>query len=101
MSWNEVFSLALAMIGGAALGVFFFGGLWWTIKQLPHARQPALLIMGSFLVRIGVLIGGLYVLAAGQLLALAAALVGVLLARSLIVRRQTRAPLGVSHAAKP
>lgn len=43
-----------AFIVGSGLGLFYFGGLWLTVKQLPVTRHPYRLICLSFLSRLGV-----------------------------------------------
>lgn len=40
--------------GGVALGLFFFGGLWFTVQRLGSARRPALLMLGSLAARLAV-----------------------------------------------
>jgi F1F0 ATPase subunit 2 len=43
-----------ALIVGSGLGLFYFGGLWLTVKQLPVTEHPYRLICLSFLSRLGV-----------------------------------------------
>ena len=38
---------------GILLGIFYFGGLWMTVRALPHAKHPAFLVLGSYLFRLG------------------------------------------------
>ncbi len=45
---NEFFILILSLASGIGLGIFYFGGLWLTLKRLPCAQQPVLLTLGSF-----------------------------------------------------
>lgn len=78
---------AIAIVVGLALGGFFFGGLWWTVRRLPTARHPAALALGSFLVRTAVTAGGIFLAADGRLGPLAAALAAVLVVRFVAVRR--------------
>lgn len=42
----------MALVVGAGLGLFYFGGLWLTIQQLPIAQHPYRLIAFSFLSRL-------------------------------------------------
>lgn len=70
---------------GAALGALFFGGLWWTLRQLPDAKSPALLTLVSALVRMAVALSGLYICARISLAALLVCLTGFLLARALLI----------------
>ncbi|MCF8043294.1 MAG: hypothetical protein K9K36_13965 [Desulfarculaceae bacterium] len=79
--------LALAFAAGLAVGWFFFYGLWWTVRRLPTSRHPALLTLGSLGLRMGVSLGVLFVVMAGDWRRLAAAVVGVVVMRLILVRR--------------
>lgn len=57
--WLWIAEIAGAVIVGVILGLFYFGGLWWTVRRVMHSRRPGLLIFASFLVR---LLGTLVVL---------------------------------------
>ncbi|MFT5416661.1 MAG: F1F0 ATPase subunit 2, partial [Gammaproteobacteria bacterium] len=50
--------LVLAWMAGGLLGALFFGGLWWTVRQAVSAKQPALWVFGSFLLRTSVTLAG-------------------------------------------
>jgi hypothetical protein len=39
---NETLLMILAFIAGIALGIIFFGGLWFTVKKIVAAKMPAL-----------------------------------------------------------
>jgi len=80
--------LAVALVAGLALGAGFFEGLRRTVVRVPGARHPALLVLGSFAIRVVIMAGFLVVLArAGGGAALAAATAGIVLARAGVVRR--------------
>jgi len=49
----------LVLLGGFALGIFFYGGLWLTVRALPTSRHAVLLALASFWGRTGLVIGGL------------------------------------------
>jgi len=51
MSLN-IYSL-LYLFVGLGLGLFYFGGLWLTIKNMNQARSPIVLTLGSFILRTG------------------------------------------------
>ncbi len=96
MPWLELLSSVLA---GALLGVFFFGGLWWTVNNLAGARRPALLVLVSFTLRTGVLLGGFYLLLTGAAAGsgwppLLAALAGFVIVRlaAMFLARPERTP---------
>ena len=89
---NDFPMLALAMLGGVLLGVFFFGGLWWTIQKGVASETPALWFLGSLLLRTGTILAGFYFVAQHDWSALVACLFGFLVARVVVVRRLSRAP---------
>ena len=82
---NELVHLLIAFLVGAATGGFFFGGLWWTVRQVTKAR-PAWLFLVSFLVRVAAVGAILFLLFHNHGDRLAVALVGFLAARALLIR---------------
>ena len=44
----------VAFIVGAGLGLFYFGGLWLTVQQLPVTQHPYRLIFFSLILRLGI-----------------------------------------------
>lgn len=75
---------------GAVLGVFYFGGLWLTVRRVTDSDRPKLLLLGSFLVRTLIVLAGFYSVL--QIMGphwewLAVSLVGFLGMRFLLVRR--------------
>ncbi|MBP7778840.1 MAG: ATP synthase subunit I [Acidobacteria bacterium] len=81
---NETLNLALAGLAGVALGMAFFGGLWWTIRRGLASTQPALWFLGSLLVRTAVAAGGFYLVGGGQWTRLLACLLGFVAARAVV-----------------
>ncbi len=57
---NETLTVILAFAAGSALGAFFFGGLWWTVRRGISSPRPALWFAGSMLLRISVVLVGFY-----------------------------------------
>ncbi len=88
---NDILALALAFFGGALLGTFFFGGLWWTVQKGVASERPALWFLGSLLLRTGLILAGFYFVSQGHWSRLVACLVGFLIARIIVVRRLTHA----------
>lgn len=84
---NEIFVLALAMISGSVLGVFYFGGLWMTLRHLSRSRQPALLTLISFLVRSVVCLFCFYLVASNSLGGLVSSLAGFTLIKLALTHR--------------
>ncbi len=93
-------TLLLAWIGGGALGAFFFGGLWWTVRRAVVARRPALWIFGSLLFRTCAVLTGFFLLSGRRLDRLLLCVVGFLMAR-VLVTRLTRSPDQTASGATP
>lgn len=83
---SRIVELGFALLAGGGLGVFYFAGLWWTVRKLPAAHTPALLSVGSFLLRTAVVLAGFYVVMGGQWERMVACLVGFMTARVVMVR---------------
>lgn len=79
-------SLFAPWLAGLALGVFFFGGLWWTVRKGVRSNNPAFWFTGSLLVRMGVTMAGMYVFASGGWERLLACVAGFFIARVLVTR---------------
>lgn len=75
-----------AFAGGIVLGALFFAGLWLSVRRLGHAKRLGLVLVVSYVVRMIVVIGGLFLLSDGDWRRLAAALTGFILMRMLMVR---------------
>ena len=84
---SDVPGLVLAFVAGFALGSLYFAGLWLTVRRLPDASRPALLMLGSLVLRLAVVLAGFYLVAAGHWARLALALLGFVGARVVIARR--------------
>jgi F1F0 ATPase subunit 2 len=92
--------LLLVLLGSAALGALFFGGLGLTVGRLAQIRRPAAWLAVSFLVRSAIVLAGLPLLMDGRWERLLAALIGFHLARSVVLRAARRAPRGRPRAAE-
>lgn len=79
--------LLLSFLLGAIIGGLYFSGLWFTVRQLPNAGRPALLLIGSFSLRLALFLAAIYLLAASHWSYMVSALAGVLLARTLLIQR--------------
>ena len=82
----DVLPLILAFATGIALGGWFFGGLWVTVRRIPTTASPALLAFGSFWLRLAVCAIGFYVVMGGQWERLLVCLCGFLSMRHVLVR---------------
>ncbi len=83
MSETSVFIFAL--FAGVALGVFFFGGLWWTTRKIISSAQPVLWFLGGLLSRMTVTLSGFYLVAQGNWQRLLFCVLGFFLARTLVM----------------
>ncbi len=89
--------LILSLIVGLALGLFFFGGLWWTVRKAINSNNPALWFFGSVMLRMAVVISGFYLVMAGDWRRLCIALAGFIIAR-MLVTHFSPSPQENSHA---
>jgi F1F0 ATPase subunit 2 len=53
---NEQIFMIVALITGGVLGMLFFGGLWFTVRKAMTSKTPALLFLGSFMLRVGIVL---------------------------------------------
>jgi F1F0 ATPase subunit 2 len=83
---NEWLLLVPSLIGGLALGAFYFGGLWLTVRRLPDSRRPALLALGSLAGRLGVTLLGMYLVTGGQWARIGVCLLGILVMRTILMQ---------------
>ena len=94
---NNLLFLVLALVAGFLLGTIFFGGLWWTVRKGVFSKSPALWFLGSMLLRMSVVLAGLYFVGRGDWVRLVTCLLGFLIAR-FIVMRLTRTPIEHPHS---
>lgn len=93
---NEPLSLASALGAGVLLGVLFFGGLWWTVREGLPSKRVAMWFLVSLLLRMGVTLAGFYVVSGGHWDRLLLCLLGFIMARR-VIRWLTR-PSGKIHS---
>lgn len=77
----------VAGLAGILFGVVYFGGLWLTIQKLGQMDRPILLLMGSFIVRLGLVLVGFYLISRGRLELLAVSLVTFFITRFFFISR--------------
>lgn len=75
-----------ALAAGVVLGALFFGGLWWTVRRGLSAANPALWFGLSGLLRMALMVSGLYYVARAGWPSLLACLGGLLIARVAVTR---------------
>jgi F1F0 ATPase subunit 2 len=82
---NEIVYMILAFIGGLLLGTIFFGGLWFTVRKLVNSKIPALLFLGSFILRVSVTLIGFYYISTGSWQRLLICMAGFITARYSVI----------------
>mgnify|MGYP001821762030 CR=1 FL=1 len=87
MNVSDLLPLALSLGAGIGFGIFYFCGLWLTVRRLPTARRPVLMSLSSFFGRLAVVLLGFYFVMGGRWERLIACFVGFLAVRVLLVRR--------------
>lgn len=83
--------ILFSLLSGVAIGAFFFGGLWWTVKKGTPARYPALWFIGSIIIRFGVTLIWFYWVAGNHWERMLLCLAGFIVAR-IVVTKMTRQP---------
>ncbi len=96
----DLMTWSLCALGGVALGMFFFGGLWWTVRAIVGSPGSALLQFASLVLRTSTTLVGFYVIGGGDAGRLVACLAGFVLARMLVARwvRTSASPAPVPEA---
>jgi F1F0 ATPase subunit 2 len=82
---TDIMQVAMAGIAGFFLGVFFFGGLWWTVQKGTVSTRPALWFFGSLLFRMSITLAGFYFASGGEWHRAASCLVGFLAGRLIVM----------------
>lgn len=97
MAMSDPLTLLLAWMAGGVLGALYFGGLWWTVRRAVSARQPALWIFGSLLLRTSAALTGFYVVSGSHLDRLLLCFLGFVMARLLVTRLTRSSGESESH----
>lgn len=95
--YEALLTWAPAGLAGLALGAFFFGGLYWTVRRGLVSTRPAQWFLVSLAVRLAVTLYGFYWVAGDHWPRLLACLIGFLIAR-VVVTWLTRRPRSASAA---
>ncbi len=76
-----------ALCVGMLLGLLYFSGLWWTVRRGIHSSMAAAWFTASALLRMAVVVMTFYfIVARSGVASLIACLIGLLIARAIIVR---------------
>jgi F1F0 ATPase subunit 2 len=102
---HDTLTVAAAGMAGLALGGLFFAGLWWTVRLGMTSRHPGLWFIVSLLLRMNMVLAGIWLIGHGNWQRLLACLLGIGLARAtviVLIRPLTQTPqqhtLRTSHA---
>lgn len=71
----------IAFLIGAALGAIYFGGLYFSTRKIAEVKHPALLMVISFILRMGILVGVFFYVSKGGYQDMLLTLLGVILIR--------------------
>lgn len=89
-------TVMLAFLAGIALGGIYFAGLWRTVRSLPDAEKPARRMAASFALRAALALAGFWLVLQGGWESLAAAMVGFLAMREILLRRLGNTSYGIT-----
>jgi len=78
-------NILLPSIAGIAMGFLFFGGLWLTVKIAVGSTYAAFWVLASSLLRMGIVLTGLYFVADGNWQRLLVAVLGFIAARFMVM----------------
>ncbi|NGP89868.1 ATP synthase subunit I [Fodinibius halophilus] len=82
MNWIFIF---IAIVSGAIVSVFYFGGLWLTLRKIAEYKFSYLLILVSFVIRITLLLLVFYLLLQYHWAYLGLALMSFLIVRQVLL----------------
>lgn len=82
---NETVLIIFAFVAGAALGILFFGGLWYTVKKIVDTKMPVVWVLGSFIFRVAVVLVGFYFISSGNWQRLVVCVIGFIAARFIVI----------------
>jgi len=89
---EEYGKLALAFAAGVALAAAYFGGLWLTVRRVGRTRNPQLWTLASFAVRLAIVVVVFVLIARVHWQYAAAAMVGFIALRLVLVYKLRPAP---------
>ncbi|WP_420798923.1 ATP synthase subunit I [Neptunomonas antarctica] len=88
----------VVLLMGGLLGSIFFGGLWWTVHKGVISKHPVWWFLGSLILRMGIVLPGIYWVANADLLRLFICLLGFIMARFMVIRLTRLSSHASSHA---
>lgn len=83
---SKIFSFVTPFFAGIFVSLLYHIGLWWTVKALPSSKNPALLSIGSFYIRMGITLSVFYLVMNNSWQRLAVCLLGFLVVKYTMTR---------------
>lgn len=77
--------MIVSFLIGLLLGVLYFGGLYFSTQKFSSVKRPALFMILSFVLRMGILIAGFYYLSKSGYKNILIGLLGVMLVRFIML----------------
>jgi len=78
--------IVMGLLAGFALGGFFFGGLWLTVKNIHKVKNPALLFFSSMIIRLAIILTGFYFIGDHDWQRILLLLIGFITARFFVIK---------------
>jgi F1F0 ATPase subunit 2 len=78
-------TLLVPFVLGGLIGWVYFSGLWETVRRLPEANNPHVLMILSFTARTLFALGGFFILTDGQWERMAASVAGFFIVKAVLV----------------
>lgn len=94
---TDVWMLVVSLVIGLALGAAYFGGLWLVVRRLNRLAAPAVWLGVGVVLRLVLVLAGLYLVMDGRWERLVAAVAGLLLARTAAMAMARRGLPGRTH----
>jgi F1F0 ATPase subunit 2 len=70
---------------GIISGIIFFGGLYLTVQKLNTVKHPSILLLLSFVLRMAILLGGLYLVSKYGFVEMLLALLGIITVKLVMI----------------
>ena len=87
-------------IAGIIAGLYYFGGLWWTVQKVPTSSNPRFLLAVSFIVRLFPVVCVMYFAARNNPGVFFTLLPGFFLVRMVMTRKISSLNKESAHAAQ-
>ncbi len=84
---NWILTNIVALIAGMGLGMIFFASLWWSVQRCVQSTMSLRWFISSFIARTVFVLVVFYIIGAGQPFKFGLCLLGFILARAIILRR--------------